>query len=66
MNHKIRILAIAPYEALKDTMVRIVNERSDIDMSIEVGVITEGAHIVSQYNQHDFDAIISRGGTNGN
>jgi len=63
MNHKIRILAIAPYEALKDTMVRIVNERSDIDMSIEVGVITEGAHIVSQYNQHDFDAIISRGGT---
>jgi DNA-binding protein Fis len=63
MKRKIRVLAIAPYEALKDTMIRIANERSDIELTIRVGVINEGADIVKEYNQGDFDAILSRGGT---
>lgn len=63
MKRKTRILAIAPYEALKDTMIRIANERNDIELTVEVGVITEGAAIAKNHENEDFDAILSRGGT---
>lgn len=63
MNTKIRILAIAPYEAMRSTLIRIANSRNDIELTVEVGSIEEGARIAEQYENEDFDAIISRGGT---
>jgi len=63
MKRKTRILGIAPYDALKDTMIRIANERDDIELTVEVGVIEEGAEIAKRYESEDFDAILSRGGT---
>ncbi len=63
MNDKIRILCIAPYESLKNTVLRIANERNDIEVTVEVGLIRQGAEIVQKMDLNDFDIILSRGGT---
>lgn len=63
MNRKIRVLGIAPYEALKNTMIRVANERSDVELTVEVGNIEAGAAIARKYENENFDAILSRGGT---
>lgn len=63
MNRKIRILGIAPYESLKNTMIRVVGERSDVELTVEVGNIEAGAAVAKRYEGEDFDAILSRGGT---
>ena len=63
LNRKIRILGIAPYESLKNTMIRVAGERDDIDLTVEVGNIEAGAAVAKRYEGEDFDAILSRGGT---
>lgn len=63
MKRKTRILAIAPYESLRDMMIRIANQRDDIELTVEVGVIGNGAEIAKRHEDEDFDAILSRGGT---
>ena len=63
LNRKIRILGIAPYESLKNTMIRAAGERDDIDLTVEVGNIEAGAAVAKKYEGEDFDAILSRGGT---
>ena len=63
MNRKIRILGVAPYESMKDTMLRVANERDDIEVTAVVGDLEAGANVVRQYESEDFDAILSRGGT---
>ena len=42
---KVRILAIAPYEALYASMVRIADTRDDISMEIFLGNMKDGAEI---------------------
>lgn len=60
---KIRILGIAPYEGLKSIMQKIADERNDIDLTVFVGDLQEGAELAQKNFHKDFDIIISRGGT---
>lgn len=58
-----RILAIAPYQGMKEVMNEINNEREDIDLTVCIGNLENGLKIVQSYDLDDFDIIVSRGGT---
>lgn len=60
---KTRILAIVPYEEMKNAMERLAAERSDISLTVRLGNITTCASILKEYENSPFDVIISRGGT---
>lgn len=60
---KTKILAIAPYEGMKETMSALVKNRTDIELTVEVGNLEHGLAIVKEKEQNCFDIIISRGGT---
>ena len=63
MNKRIRVLAIAPYEGLKNILLDAVEGRSHIDMQIHVGDLDEGVKMVKGFQEDSYDLIISRGGT---
>ncbi len=60
---KIKILGIAPYEAMKTAMQKIANERSDLELDVYAGDLNYGVEIVRHNLQNNYDVIISRGGT---
>lgn len=60
---KIKVLGIAPYEAMKTAMQKIAEERSDIDLEVYAADLNFGAEIVRHNLQNNYDVIISRGGT---
>ena len=60
---KIRILGIAPYEAIKHLMQQAAAKRNNIELEIFIGDMEAGANIVSHLPEQNFDVIISRGGT---
>lgn len=63
MLSKIRVLAIAPYEAMKNQIVRIAKLYEDIELSVYVGDLELGAEIARTNFHADYDIILSRGGT---
>lgn len=60
---KIKVLAIAPYEGLKDLMHNVAAERDDIDLQVYVGDLAAGAELANSVQDIGYDVIISRGGT---
>lgn len=60
---KIKILAIAPYPGLKEVISSVAKERNDIIVQTYVGNLSDGANIVKDLHEKDYDVIISRGGT---
>ena len=60
---KTRILAIAPYQGLKEMINEAISDRDDLEMTIRIGDLANGLEIVRSYDLDDFDIIISRGGT---
>lgn len=58
-----RILGIAPYEGMQNLMKQVAAKRTDVELTAFVGDLEEGARIAQTYTIHDFDVIISRGGT---
>ncbi|MGN1023120.1 MAG: PrpR N-terminal domain-containing protein [Lachnospiraceae bacterium] len=58
-----RILAVAPYEALKKMLEGIAEGMKDVQLDCRVGDMEEGARIVQEAPKGQYDAIISRGGT---
>lgn len=58
----IHILGIAPYESLKNMMVKLASSRKDIHLTSFVGDLETGVDFVSKH-LGDFDVIVSRGGT---
>jgi len=60
---KFRILGIAPYEALKNNMLRLAEARNDMDLDAYVGDLDTGVRIMQDHAGEAYDAIISRGGT---
>lgn len=60
---KIRVLGIAPYEAMKTVMQKLAEKRPEIDLDVYVGDLPRGVEIARQNFQCDYDIIISRGGT---
>ena len=60
---KTNILAIVPYEGLKDQMTALANRRDDIDLTVYVGDMEEGYAISQSLRISDYDAVLSRGST---
>lgn len=63
MEKKIKILGIAPYEALKVAMTKIAENRKDITMDIYIGNMKGGVDIARFHENENYDVIISRGAT---
>lgn len=60
---KIRILTIAPYEGLADTVSAIARKRQDVEMTVEVGDLDTGKKVAMSLAHSNYDIILSRGGT---
>lgn len=62
-DKKVRILGIAPYEGMRSIMLKAAEARNDIDLTVYVGDLQEGAEIARRSFHDNYDIIISRGGT---
>lgn len=60
---KIRVLAIAPYNALAIQLQKILPEFPSIDLTIHVGDRYEGIQLAEGNYHSNFEVILSRGGT---
>lgn len=60
---KVKVLAIAPYEGMKNIMENIVETRNDIELTAFTGDLDKGVEIVRGLDLNEYDALISRGGT---
>lgn len=63
MSAKIKILGIAPYEELNNSMSIVSKQFTDVESAIYTADLKEGQKIASELFENDYDAIISRGGT---
>ncbi|MEQ7196309.1 PrpR N-terminal domain-containing protein [Enterococcus avium] len=63
MSAKIKILGIAPYEELNNSMSIVSKQFTDVESDIYTADLKEGQKIASDLFENDYDAIISRGGT---
>lgn len=60
---RVKVLAVAPYEEMRDIIESIAAARDDIDVTTVVGNMERGAELVCGLDQSEYDVIISRGGT---
>lgn len=60
---KVKVLAIAPYEGMKNIMENIAETRDDIELTAFTGDLDKGVEIVRSLDLNEYDAVISRGGT---
>jgi transcriptional regulator with PAS, ATPase and Fis domain len=60
---KIKILAIAPYDSLKDVIVATAVQHNDIDVEVYTGDLSRGVSLARDELVHEYDFILSRGGT---
>ena len=63
MMSKVKVLAVAPYEGMRDVITSVVAARDDVEVTTVVGNMERGAAIVKICDQGLYDVIISRGGT---
>ena len=59
----IRILAIAPYEGLKDSILRVAANFPEAEIHAVTGNLEEGVRLAQENFHSNYDVIISRGGT---
>ena len=65
-DERIRILAVAPYESMKNALLHAAEGFPGLDLTVRIGDLEEGATIVRALTPEEaFDAIVSRGGTAG-
>lgn len=60
---KIKVLGIAPYEAMKHMMEKLARKRPQMELDVYVGDLKKGVDIARSNLQSNYDVIISRGGT---
>lgn len=60
---KIKTLAIAPYNGLKDLINELAKERPELEVHTFVADMLDGVEIVKSIQEENYDAIISRAGT---
>lgn len=60
---KINVLAIAPYEGLRELMESVAATRDDLSLTVHIGDLSDGADLAKRIQDQGFDIIISRGGT---
>ena len=58
-----KVLAIAPYEGLKEQLLLAQSQRDDVELTVYVGDLSYGADIVKSLEDTNYDVILSRGGT---
>ncbi|WP_323703865.1 sigma-54-dependent Fis family transcriptional regulator [Mammaliicoccus sp. Dog046] len=63
MSNQIKILGIAPYEALNQSMNAVGEQFPNITLDVFTADLEEGKLLAMQLYQNGYDAIISRGGT---
>lgn len=67
MNQKdigpIRILAVAPYEAMASSLKKSAESFPDVRLDAFTGDLEEGVEILKNRDMFPYDAILSRGGT---
>lgn len=63
VDSRIRILAIAPYEGMQNSIERVAEAYPDIQMDVYTGNLEDGVAIVQNAPANVYDCIISRGGT---
>jgi len=56
-------MGIVPYEGLKDIILDIGTNETDLDMEVKVGDLHEGVAIAKEAEKQGYHFIISRGGT---
>lgn len=59
----IKILAIAPYDGMAESLLAISKKRQDISMTVKTGNLQTGVQIAKECIHNNYDVIISRGGT---
>ena len=62
-EEKIRILAIAPYEGMRESIIREAVNFPDIQLDALTGNLEEGVRLAQENFHSNYDIIISRGGT---
>ncbi len=60
---KIKMLVVAPYEGMAESIATIAKERNDIEVTIQTGDLSTGKNIAIELSHNNYDVIISRGGT---
>lgn len=60
---KIKILAIAPYEGLRELIITVAKEYPEIEVQVVLGDLLEGVIAAEEKKSEEYDVIISRGGT---
>lgn len=63
MSAKIKILGIAPYEELNNSMSVVSKQFKEVESDIYTADLKEGQQIATELFSNNYDAIISRGGT---
>lgn len=63
MSSEIKILGIAPYEELNNSMNIVSKQFKEITSDIYTADLEEGQRLATELYRDDYDAIISRGGT---
>ena len=56
---KIKVLGIAPYEAMKNVMEKLARKRPQMEMDVYVGDLKKGVDIAQKNIQGNYDVIIS-------
>ena len=59
----VRILAIAPYENLRDMLINAAELHPNIKVDVFCGNLEQGIQYAKNYCNNDYDIFISRGGT---
>lgn len=62
MGEIVKVMAIAPYEGLKELMIDI-GKNQDFELQVEVGDLEKGVALAKEALLNNTDVIISRGGT---
>lgn len=60
---KIKVLAIAPYQGLKDLIDKVAGEMNELEVHTFVGDMLNGVKLVQSKADLDYDFILSRAGT---
>lgn len=60
---KIRLLCIPPYEGMYNLMTNIAQQRSDVELIVHMGNLSDGLEMALEKSSDNIDAIISRAGT---
>lgn len=60
---KTHILAIVPYNGMKEIMNDLAASNDNIELTVRIGTLQKGLQIVQSYDLDNFDIIVARGGT---